>query len=65
MILYREIDIRDMLTPETLKKLRGNLFRKHLLYMMASETGEEHDFFALICSPRPVLAAADVAPPAP
>ncbi len=62
MMDYREIDLRVMLKPETLKGLRGNLFRKHLHYMMASETGEGHDFFDLICSPRPVLVAAGASP---
>ena len=63
MMEYREVDLRLMLKPETLKGLRGNLFRKHLHYMMASETGDGHDFFDLICGARPVLTAAGVGRP--
>ena len=47
-----------MLRPETMAALRGNYFRKHLHYMMASETGEGHDFFDIICTRTPVVEAA-------
>jgi hypothetical protein len=56
-IIHRRIDLRQMLHPQSLAALRGNYFRKHLHYMMASETGEGHDFFSIICGPRPVLRA--------
>jgi hypothetical protein len=57
-IRERRIDLKRMLRPETVKALRGSIFRKHIHYMMASETGEEHDFFDVICSRKPVVKAA-------
>ena len=35
-----------------MQALRGKFLWLHLHYLMASETGEEHDFFSLTCTRR-------------
>ena len=56
-IVYHRIYIKRMLSPESMRALRGKFLWLHLHYLMASETGEEHDFFSLTCSPVPTLRA--------
>jgi hypothetical protein len=46
-----------MLTPERMRALGWNFLWLHLHYLMASETGEEHDFFAITCTSEPTLRA--------
>jgi hypothetical protein len=59
-IIHHRINLKRMLTPEHMKALGWNFLWLHLHYLMASETGEEHDFFALTCTGDPTLAAAAV-----
>jgi len=56
-ITYHRIYIKRMLSPDSMQALRGKFLWLHLHYLMASETGEEHDFFALTCTRRPTLRA--------
>jgi hypothetical protein len=57
-IVHHRIHIKRMLTPERVRALGWNFLWLHLHYLMASETGEEHDFFALTCGSSPTLHAA-------
>jgi hypothetical protein len=56
-IVHHRIYIKHMLSPESMQALRWKFLWLHLHYLMASETGEEHDFFALTCTCRPTLSA--------
>jgi hypothetical protein len=58
-ITHHNIDLKRMVTPATRRSLGWKFLVIHLYYLRAGETGEEHDFFAILCGPRPVLAAAD------
>ncbi len=54
-IIHHRIHLKHMLTPESRKALGWKFLWIHLYYLMASETGDEHDFFSLTCSSRPLL----------
>ena len=56
-IIHHRIHIKRMLTPERMRALGWNFLWLHLHYLMASETGEEHDFFAITCTSEPTLRA--------
>jgi hypothetical protein len=56
-IIHHRIYIKRMLTPERMRALGWNFLWLHLHYLMASETGEEHDFFAITCTSVPTLSA--------
>jgi hypothetical protein len=56
-IIHHRIYIKRMLTPERMRALGWNFLWLHLHYLMASETGEEHDFFAITCTSEPTLSA--------
>jgi len=53
-IVHHTLYLKRMITPETRKVLGWKFLQIHLYYLMAGETGEEHDFFAILCGPRPV-----------
>jgi len=50
------INFREVLTRETLSRLRWSFYRLHFQYLMASETGRGYDYFDLIFSPAPFVA---------
>jgi hypothetical protein len=56
-IIHHRIFIKRMLSPESMQALRWKFLWLHLHYLMASETGEEHDFFSLTCTRVPTLKA--------
>jgi hypothetical protein len=58
-ITHHTIRLKRMITPETRRSLGWKFLVIHLYYLMAGETGEEHDFFAILCGPRPVLVEAE------
>ncbi|MBN9010403.1 MAG: hypothetical protein J0H63_09820 [Rhizobiales bacterium] len=58
-IIHHTLYLKRMITPETRKALGWKFLTIHLYYLMAGETGEEHDFFAILCGPRPVLEEAE------
>ena len=53
-ITHHTLHLKRMVTPATRKALGWKFLDIHLYYLNAGETGEEHDFFALLCGPRPV-----------
>jgi hypothetical protein len=53
-----QIDLRHMLKPESMQALRWRFLWLHLHYLMATETGAEHDFYAITTSSTPALRAA-------
>jgi hypothetical protein len=58
-VTHHTIDLKRMVTPATRRSLGWKFLVIHLYYLRAGETGEEHDFFAILCGPRPVLAEAE------
>jgi len=54
-----KLDFRKVMSPEALKAIRWDFFRLHFQYLMASETGQGFDYFALMCGPRPLALLAD------
>ena len=58
-IIHHTLYLKRMITPATRKALGWKFLTIHLYYLMAGETGEEHDFFAILCGPRPVDDAAE------
>jgi hypothetical protein len=53
---------KDLLTPETYKKIRYNFFRIHFQFLMANEVAGEYDYLMIVCGP--VLLGDRVANPA-
>jgi hypothetical protein len=58
-VTHHNIDLKRMVTPATRRSLGWKFLVIHLYYLRAGETGEEHDFFALLCGPRPVIEEAE------
>jgi hypothetical protein len=59
-IIHHRIYIKRMLSPASMQALRWKFLWLHLHYLMASETGEEHDFFSLTCTRMPTLRASAI-----
>jgi hypothetical protein len=49
--IVRIVRIRDMLTPEHYRSMRGNFFRIHRQFVLANERRYFYDFFMLCCGP--------------
>ena len=59
-IIHHRIHLKRMLTPSSMQAVRRDFLWLHLHYLRTSETGDEHDFFAIACTSLPTLAAAKV-----
>ena len=68
--LVRSARFRDLLSPDTYRRVRFRPFRMHFQFLLANERPGAYDFFAMILGPQPlrqrVLApAADLEPALP
>lgn len=57
-IIHHRIHLKRMLSPESMRAVRFDFLWLHLHYLRTSETGDEHDFFAIACTSVPTLRAA-------
>ena len=53
--LVRRIRIKDMLEPDTYKRIRKSFFRVHYQYIFGNTKPYWYDFFQICCGPLPLL----------
>lgn len=56
--LVRDIRIKDMLQPETYKRIKRNFFRVHYQYIFGNTKPYWYDFFQICCGPTSLVARA-------
>ena len=49
--VVRSPRFKDLLSPETYRRIRYNFFRVHFQFLMANEIAGEYDFFTIACGP--------------
>ena len=49
--VVRSPRFKDLLSPETYRRIRYDFFRIHFQFLMANEIAGEYDYFALTCGP--------------
>jgi pimeloyl-ACP methyl ester carboxylesterase len=49
--VIRSPRFKDLLSPETYRRIRYNFFRVHFQFLMANEIAGEYDFFTITCGP--------------
>lgn len=52
--VVRSPRFKDLLSPETYRRIRYNFFRVHFQFLMANEAVGEYDYFMLTCGPVPL-----------
>jgi hypothetical protein len=45
---------REMLSPDSIRRMQWNLLRMHYQFIMANEARSPYDFFMLVCGPARV-----------
>jgi hypothetical protein len=53
--LIRQVRIKDMLEPQTYKRIKRNFFRVHYQYIFGNTRPYWFDFFQVCCGPTPLL----------
>jgi hypothetical protein len=49
-----QVRFRDMLSPDSIRRMQWNLLRMHYQFIMANEARSPYDFFMLVCGPASV-----------
>lgn len=55
----RRVHVRDMLTPETYRRFKGNFFRLHRQLVMGNDKRYFYDYFMVCCGPFRLMTRAD------
>jgi hypothetical protein len=50
-----QVRFRDMLSPDSIRRMQWNLLRMHYQFIMANEARSPYDFFMLVCGPASVI----------
>jgi hypothetical protein len=57
--LVRRVRIKDMLQPDTYKRIKKSFFRVHYQYIFGNTKPYWYDFFQICCGPVPLLERAE------
>ena len=49
-----QVRFREMLSPDSIRRMQWNLLRMHYQFIMANEARSPYDFFMLVCGPASV-----------
>lgn len=50
-----QVRFRDMLSPDSIRRMQWNLLRMHYQFIMANQARAPYDFFMLVCGPASVI----------
>jgi hypothetical protein len=52
--IVRRVRFRDLLSPETYRRVRYNVFRTHFQFIMANDRRAPYDYYLYLCGPIPL-----------